>query len=307
MSAGLLARPFDLRLPLGRGLLARVTGGTGRAERLALVETLRPLAARVLGGGALGYGLFQDDGAGLERHVVTVLSDRATGRAVAFNVLPVLTLDWPEGSEDVLHLGLVMVDPAARGRGLTTALYGLAGVVMFLRGGARPLLVSSVTQVPAVFGMVATTYGGVFPGARPRPTFRQTLVARRIMAHHRAAFGVGPEARFDERRFVVEDGYRGGSEALKKSWADAPRHRDERHNDWMRGALDYERGDDVLQLGEIDLGAAQTVLRRHLPRGSVPGLLALGALEGVRALVLPALHWFDTSRPLGELAARGGR
>ena len=72
-------------------------------------------------------------------------------------------------------------------------------------------------------------------------------------------------------------------------------------------SLDYERGDDVLQLGTLDLGAARRYVTRFVPARSAPGLLALGALTLVQSVALPVLAWFDPGRPYGELAARGTR
>ena len=62
-----------------------------------------------------------------------------------------------------MHLGLVMVDPALRGRGLSSTLYGLTCVLMFLTGQGRALWVSNVSQVPAIAaatlcGELATVY-----------------------------------------------------------------------------------------------------------------------------------------------------
>ena len=73
-----------------------------------------------------------------------------------------------------------------------------AYVLLLVRGGLRPIWVSNVTQVPAVVGMVAESFGQVFP-APPRPgrpaprrSLTHLLVARQIMQHHRHVFGVGP-------------------------------------------------------------------------------------------------------------------
>jgi hypothetical protein len=61
------------------------------------------------------------------------------------------------------------------------------------------------------------------------------------MRRHRAVFGVGDEAGFDEARFVITNAYTGGSDALKKSLETAPRHRGERYNAFCARELDYER------------------------------------------------------------------
>ena len=125
----------------------------------------------------------------------------------------------------VLHLGLVMIDPAIQGQGHSWILYGLTCLIVFVRNQFRPLWISSVTQVPAIVGKVSETFSDVYPGPEPGPrrSFEHLLLARQIMRRHRAAFGVGAEAGFDEARFVVTDSYTGGSQALKKSFEAAPR------------------------------------------------------------------------------------
>src|SRR5262249_3756713 len=156
--------------------------------------------------------------------IVTVIYDRATGRPLAFNALAVMQVPVHGRPEEVLHLGLVMIDPGSRSQGFSWILYGLTCLVLFVRNQFRPLWLSSVTQVPAVVGMVSQTFSDVFPSADDgaRRSFTHLVLARRIMAHHRAAFGVGPEAEFDEERFIIRNAYTGGSDDLKKTYADAP-------------------------------------------------------------------------------------
>jgi hypothetical protein len=57
----------------------------------------------------------------------------------------------------------------------------------------------------------------------------------------------------------------------------APKHRDERYNEYCARELDYTRGDDVLQLGRVDLAGARRYLQREVPAGSMPALLAASA------------------------------
>jgi hypothetical protein len=194
-----------------------------------------------------------------------------------------------------------MVDPDLRSRNLSFLLYGLTCFLVVLRRQFRPVWVSNVTQVPAVVGMVTTMFSDVWPAppgkGAPRRTLAHLILARQIMAAHRHVFGVGPEAGFDEARFVITDAYTGGSDDLKKTLADAPRHRDEAYNAFCAGALDYDRGDDVLQLGRMDLPAVRRYLAREVPPSRLAGVLAAGGLVLVGKLVLPALHWFDAGKP----------
>jgi len=232
----------------------------------ALVADLRVVVARTLGGASLDYGVFTGAKERLDRSVITVIYRKGTDEPLAFSALAILPISLRGRSEDVLHLGLAMVDPSVRSHGLSWALYGLTVMHMFVRRQLRPLWVSSVSQVPAVVGLVDVGFSKVFPSCDTdrRPTLEQVAVAHQLMRHHRDAFGVGPEASFDEERFVIRNAYTGGSDHLKKSYDDAAKHRVDAYNALCRRELDYERGDDFLQVGQYDFA----VVRRYLRRGS---------------------------------------
>ena len=146
------------------------------------------------------------------------------------------------------------------------------------------------------------------------PTVGETNVERILeiveLENHRWArlfvFGVGDEAGFDEARFVITDAYTGGSDALKKTFEEAPKHRDAKYADFCARELDYDRGDDVLQIGRIDLAAARSYLLEQVPHRSLPGLLAATVILTLQRLVLPVLHWLDDSRSFGILRPRHG-
>jgi hypothetical protein len=187
-------------------------------------------------------------------------------------------------------------------------LYGLTTLVLFMRDGLRARWISNVTQVPAAFGMVSETFSDVFPSPRPGAcqSFAHLQLARGIMRHHRSVFGVGDKAGFDEARFVITDAYTGGSDALKKSYDVAPKHRDEQYNAFCARELDYVRGDDLLQIGRVDLAGARRYLFSEVPSGSLPALLAASAILALQRLVLPVVHWMDDTRPFGSLRPRLG-
>ena len=55
---------------------------------------------------------------------------------------------------------------------------------------------SSITQVPAMVGMVAETFSDVFPAQSATPqSFTHRHLAHQIMPRHRHAFGVASAAR----------------------------------------------------------------------------------------------------------------
>ena len=303
---------IDLSLRTHAGLTTRIVESPGTSldqrELDGLVAQLRAVAAKTLPAGSLTYGIFSGERERLSRAIVTLIQEEATGRPIAFNALSVMHLELDGAPVDVTHLGLVMVDPEVQGQGLSWVLYGLTTLVLFMRGGLRSKWVSNVTQVPAVCGMVCATFSDVFPSPDPgaRQSFAHLQLARGIMRHHRSVFGVGDEAGFDEARFVITNAYTGGSDALKKSWDIAPKHRDEKVNAFCARELDYERGDDVLQIGRIDIAGARRYLLGEVPPGSLPALLAASAVLALQRLLLPVAHWMDDSRPFGVLRPRRG-
>jgi hypothetical protein len=303
---------IDLALRTHEGLTTRIveSPGTSLAEGdlRQLVDDLRTVAGKTLPAGDLTNGMFSGERERLSRAIVTLISEEATGRPIAFNALSVMPVELDGQSTEVTHLGLVMVDPDVQGQGLSWVLYGLTTLVLFIRGGLRPKWISNVTQVPAVCGMVGETFSDVFPSPQSgsRASFAHLQLARGIMRAHRAVFGVGEEAGFDEARFVISDAYTGGSDALKKSFETAPKHRDEQYNAFCARELDYSRGDDLLQIGRIDLAAARRYLMSEVPAGSMPGLLATSAVLALQRLVLPVMHWMNDRRAFGILRPRGG-
>jgi hypothetical protein len=307
--AGNKSRYLDVTLPIGQGLKARIVEKPGlwleESDLARLTQDIRSIALTTLDAKELTYGVFAPSSGQLGRSIITLVFQGADSRPVAFNALPVIEIPWRDSVREILHLGLVMVTPEMRGRNLTAILYGLACILTFLRNQMRPIWISSVTQVPAVYGMVAETYSAVFPGQLERPTYEQTLIVRRIMSDHRHVFGVGAEARFDEASFVIRDAYTGGSDNLKKTYESAPKHRKAIYNEICARDLDYDRGDDFIQIGRIDLNAARKYLMRIVPRRSIAGIAVALALVALHRFVLPVLHWFDSRRQWGDLRPWG--
>jgi hypothetical protein len=267
-----------------------------------IVADLKTVVAAAIPAGELDYGAASGDPARLDASILTIAYAK-DGRPVAFNALSIMECELRGEQIDVLHLGLVVVDPTYRASGLAGALYGLTAFLLFARRQMRPLWISNVTQVPAVFGMVAEAFDKVYPTSNPddRQRYDHAHLARQIMARHRSVFGVGREAEFDERRGVIMNAYTGGSDNLKKPFDVAAKHRHEIHNETCRRELDYERGDDFLQIGQVTLRAARSYFTRSSSVIS-PGALAMQFGSRVlESLVAPVVQWFDAGQRMGDL------
>lgn len=302
---------IDVTLRTGADYVVRIVERPGlwmSNDALAgLSAQLRAIAVTTLDAGELTYGVFSGDKERMGAVIITLVC-RRDGTPVAFNALAVMTLETTSQPTEILHLGLVMVAPSERSKNLSWVLYGLTCFLLFFRRQFRPIWISNVTQVPAVVGMVSEMFSDVWP--RPeqgRRTLNHLLFARQIMTTQRSVFGVGPEAVFDEDKFIIADAYTGGSDDLKKTWDQAPKHRDARYNNFCAAALDYGRGDDVLQLGKMDVAAMRKYLAQEVPKSAVVGLLLTGTLVALQRIILPAIHWADGTRSWSILRPAGER
>jgi hypothetical protein len=153
--------------------------------------------------------------------------------------------------------------------------------------------------------MVAESFDDVYPtaSADARQSYDHLQLARQVMARHRHVFGVGPEAGFDEERFVITDSYTGGSDHLKKTFAEATPHRKPAFNEICERELDYARGDDFLQLGQVSLHATRGYLLKEVPPGSLMGVAVQWTFLFLSSFVSPVLEWLTPSEPSGELRA----
>ena len=295
--------PGNMRL-----LIAERPGLWMDAEALeGWAEPCRQIARESLGGAEMDYGVFRSSGSFWSEAIITLIEDRTTGQALAFNVMRLLPVQLGGREDEVLHLGLTMVVPEARGRSLSSSLYILTCVLYFFRRQCRPFWISNVSQVPAVIGMVNQTFVDVFPtlDTEAFPPPRHLGLATQIMASHRSAFGVSEDAPFRAERFVIEDAYRGGSDNLKKTFEQATAHRLDAYNRLCEQELDYERGDDFLQIGRANAEAARRILRKRLPGLNSIGLSLQLASLFLTSLVAPVAQWLNPRRAQGDLRARG--
>jgi hypothetical protein len=271
-------------------------------ELAHMVADLRAVAAAGQRGKEVPlYGVLLGERADLETRVVTMVYalEEAGPKPVGFNALSYFDIPMGTQVESVLHLGLTFIDPDYQRLGLPGLLYGVTAFLLLFKSGLRGFWISNVTQVPAVVGLVSDNYADVYPhyNERVRQSFTHLVLAREIMRHHRDAFGVGEEAGFDEQSQVITNAYTGGSDELKKTWEEAPRHRLDQVNAFCQRGLDYVRGDDFLQLGRCTMRSTLMFLRSKLPEGSPARLMFQALMLLLLSAFVPIIQWLFPPDP----------
>ncbi len=266
-----------------------------------VVETLKV--------GRLDYGVLSGNGETLNQVVITLIYDKATGRPFAFNALTLMSCIIRGRPETVIHLGLVVVDPNYRAKGLSWVLYGLTTFLLFFKNCFQPVWVSNVTQVPSVLGNVAEAFGNVFPNPieKTRRSYDHLILAREIETKHRAVFGVGPEAEFDEENFVLKNSYTGGSDNLKKTFEQTAKHRNDIFNNFCKDQLDYSRGDDFLQIGQMTIKTYYQYMIHSIPKDSILTILYKMIFTLIEVSLIPVIQWFTPDQRMGVLRSRKGK
>lgn len=300
---------LNLELNSSKGHITKVLEFPGlwmsSDELQKLVEDLRYVVSTVKID-SLEYGIVKGSKESLDHAVITIIYDKKTKRPFAFNALTVMNCTLRGKNTQVVHLGLVVIDPNSRAKGLSWILYGLTTFLLFLKNHFKPVWISNVTQVPAIIGMVSESFGNVYPNPLfiNRRSYDHLVLAREIMIKHRQVFGVGEEAIFDEEEFVMKNSYTGGSDNLKKTWENAPKHRNDVYNNFAYEKLNYERGDDVLQLGQMDVKTYYHYLIHTIPNKSKLIILYKIFFHLFEFSLIPVIQWFSPSKQMGVLRPR---
>ncbi len=201
---------------------------------------------------------------------ILAMAWRRDGRMAGFCSCVVLPVP---GVGKVLHLGLTCVRPEDRGAGLTHLLTRRAVSGHLLRH--RPLgkvWVSNCAAVLSSLGSVALHFQDVYPSparnSSPSQTHRR--IAAAINQHYRSKMFVPETATFDAESFI----FRGSiKETVFAKEGDDSRffHRQGSLNDYYRSLIDFERGDEVLQIGcASTVGAVKHLYRKRFSRSDIP-------------------------------------
>lgn len=200
---------------------------------------------------------------GLDDKLITVAYDPSNSdRVIAF--LSGVLLDIPSLSHPVLHLGLVCILPEFSSGGITQALCNrLARGFITKRPdvmlGLRNAWFTNCSSVGRILCGAAMALDMVYPSPQHPPSNGPPTTAHALISDaianspsFRASMYVLPTATFDHTANVFRGSVE-GTVFTKKKEDESHHHRDIELNGFYADLLDWERGDEVLQVGCISL------------------------------------------------------
>jgi hypothetical protein len=170
---------------------------------------------------------------------------------------------------EVLHLGLTCVRPEDRSSGLTHLLTkkAVAGYLVRHKPLGR-LWVSNCAAVLSSLGNVVLHFENVYPSpmAHVKPTANHHRIARAIADDYRDKIFIHSNSVFDERRFVFHGSVK--DTVFQKAEEDKRfHHRNGILNGYYRNLMDFDNGDEVLQIGYVStLTTVKYAYRRRKTR-----------------------------------------
>lgn len=164
-----------------------------------------------------------------------------------------------EGVGEVFHLGLMCTDPDVRGGGLShrlasKQLLGYAARRSLKRlNPARRLWVTNVANVLSSLGNFALVMEGAWPApGTSAPPPEALRIGEAFDKRYRRVAYVRDDAVWDAQAFVWRGS--GRDTAFHKDGEDARfHHRDAALTDFYRSRLNFEDGDEMLQVGSMNL------------------------------------------------------
>jgi hypothetical protein len=204
------------------------------------------------------YGVFRPGRDPWRNRVVTVAYERRSQRPVGFSAMVYCPLSDVDRVLPVMHLGLVVLDRRPAIHNLLLAIYYFPLACTLLLRELAPYWITSVSMEPAIIGAVSDCFDGTYPNYRgnTRPDPMRLAIARSMVARYGSEFGVGPDARLREDTFVIEGSCRGPSEHLRRDFRQVARYPLASCNSFCRAALDFERGDELIQVAGVSLRTA---------------------------------------------------
>jgi len=266
-----------------------------------LLKDLRQVAQETHGDKPIPmYGVLKGDKEDMERRVISIAYDKKTNQPLGFSAQIYMHVNNYHFKQIVLHLGLIYISPKAQGKSISYLLAMLPNILLTLKSGLRCTWVSNVTQVPAVLGLVDKNYSNTFPSAKEdhEQSFMHRKLTSLIMKDHRVDFGVGDNAVLDLDKQIIKNAYTGGSDDMKKTFDESPKHRDPKINEMCEKNLDYTRGDDFIQLGTLDIGSFYALMKSKKSKQNIVQISFNILIFAVFGFLLPIFRWLVSGQNL---------
>lgn len=155
----------------------------------------------------------------------------------------------------VLHLGLTCVDPVARGKKLTHKLLSkLLTKYLLMESPLNGVWVTNCACVLSSLGNVALYFEDIYPSPfnKKDPTPMHLKIAEGISKYHRAPIAINYDAQFNAKTFVFEGSVKDAIFAKDENDIRF-HHRNQDLTNFYRNHMNFERGDEVLQVGRVSL------------------------------------------------------
>ncbi len=197
------------------------------------------------------YGIYLTGRKAWENRIITVVNDNSSGTVKGFSAMAYCPVKINNRTYPIIHLGLVMLERHHALRNLLFSIYYLPLLFFSLLREFKPFWISSVSMEPPIIGLVADCFDNVYPhySGKSMADQKKIEITQSFFANYRDEFGTGPDAVFNQNNFVIEASCRGPSEILRVDFDRAARYIARNCNEFCIKTLNYERGDELLQIG----------------------------------------------------------
>lgn len=187
----------------------------------------------------------------LEKAIIAVARNKE-GKMLGF--CSALALDIEDHGK-VFHTGLTCVHPDARGKKLTHKLTSKVLLQFLMREALfQDVWISNCACVLSSIGNVAMYFEDIYPSPYgvPAPSPTHIKIAQEISKNYREQIAINEDAIFDQENFVFRGSVEGTS--FEKNEADTRfHHRNQALNAYYQDILNFDNGDEVLQIGKCSL------------------------------------------------------
>ncbi|MDH4467747.1 MAG: hypothetical protein QE271_06785 [Bacteriovoracaceae bacterium] len=193
------------------------------------------------------YQCLREDLRDMNRLIISVARSR-DGKIVGFCSSYIFNIY----DELILHMGLTCVSPVARGLKLTHKLSSKVVTCFLLNYSlTKSSWISNVACVLSSLGNLANYFDQVYPSPfLQTPSIKHIELALFIDQNLREELYVRKEAKFNSKNFIFEESVLGNM--FQKELTDKRyHHRSLLLNQFYRSLLNFERGDEVLQIGKV--------------------------------------------------------